>query len=355
MRIAQVAPLWERVPPPGYGGIELVVGYLCDELTQRGHDVTLFASGDSVTSAKLESVVPKALRLNAEISEPGIYDLIHLQKVFDLSETFDLIHFHNGYNAFPFAERMKTPVVHTLHGRFTADNRHIFRTFRQQPYISISNDQRATDLDLNYLATVYNGIDPNNYPFRETSGDEPYLAFLGRMSPEKGPHHAIEIAKKTGWKLIMAGKIASVDQDFYREQVEPFIDDEQIVFLGEVTHEQKIELIAQASATLFPITWPEPFGLVMIESMCTGTPVLGTAIGSVPEVIKNDVSGYVCANVEEMIEKIPAVTQLNRQACHQYVRDRFTIQTMVDGYENAYQKLLKGITPLSFSPKKLAS
>ena len=355
MRIAQVAPLWERVPPPGYGGIELVVGYLCDELTKRNHDVTLFASGDSITLAKLESSVPEALRLNPDIHEHGIYDLVQLQRVFDLSDKFDLIHFHNGYTAMPFAARMNTPVVHTLHGRFTSDNKHLFQTYRQQPYISISNDQRVPDLDLNYLATVYNGIDPQNYPYTESPSADPYLAFLGRISPEKGPHNAIEIAKRTGWKLIMAGKIDVVDQDFYQEKVEPFIDGEQIVFLGEVDHQQKLDLISNAATTLFPITWPEPFGLVMIESMCTGTPVLGTAIGSVPEVIKDNVSGFVCESIDDMVEKIPVVTQLSRQDCHQYVIDHFTIEKMVDGYEAAYNKLLKGVTPFNFSQKKLAS
>ncbi len=355
MRIAQVAPLWERVPPPGYGGIELVVGYLCDELTKRNHEVTLFASGDSETLATLEATVPEALRLNPKIKEHTIYDLLQLQRLAELADEFDLIHFHNGYNALPFAETINTPVTHTLHGRFTSDNQHLFRAFQHQPYISISNDQRVPGLDLNYLATVYNGIAPENYPFQSTSNQEPYLAFLGRMSPEKGPHNAIEIAKRTGWKLIMAGKVDITDQEFYTEQVEPLIDGEQIIFLGEINHEEKIKLIANAATTLFPITWPEPFGLVMIESMCTGTPVLGTAIGSVPEVIKNGVSGFVCESVEEMIAKIPEVTKLSRQGCHQYVQDRFTIQKMVDGYEAAYEKLLKGITIMPFSSKSIAS
>lgn len=355
MRIAQVAPLWERVPPPGYGGIELVVGYLCNELTQRNHEVTLFASGDSETLAQLESIAPKALRLDPLIKEHGVYDLLQLQHVSELADQFDLIHFHNGYCALPFAARMSTPVVHTLHGRFTPDNQHIFRAFKHQPYISISNDQRLPGLDLNYLATVYNGIDPDNYPFQAQSSEEPYLAFLGRMSPEKGPQNAIEIAKKTGWKLIMAGKVDATDQKFFSEQIKPLIDGEQIVFQGEVTHAEKATLIANAATTLFPITWPEPFGLVMIESMCTGTPVLGSAFGSVPEVIQNGISGFVCDSIEEMIAKIPEVTKLSRQACHQSVRDRFTIQTMVDGYEEAYEKLLKGLSPISLASKPIAS
>ncbi|NJN23794.1 MAG: glycosyltransferase family 4 protein [Acaryochloridaceae cyanobacterium RL_2_7] len=350
MRIAQVAPLWERVPPPGYGGIELVVGYLCDELTKRNHDVTLFASGDSITQAELISVVPEAIRLNPDIKEHNIYDLVQLKHVQDLAHEFDLIHFHNGYNALFTASAIKTPVVHTLHGRFTPDNRNLFQAYRDQAFISISNNQRS-GLDLNYLATVYNGIDPGNYPFLSELTAEPYLAFLGRLSPEKGPQNAIKIAKATGWKLIMAGKVDATDTQFYAEEVEPHIDGEQIIYLGEVSHSEKIDLISNAATTLFPITWPEPFGLVMIESMCTGTPVLGMKIGSVPEVIQDGISGYACADVEEMIDRIPDVTKLSRTRCHQYVLDNFTIEKMVDGYEAAFQKLVGKKT----IPFKLAS
>ncbi len=340
MRIAQVAPLWESVPPPGYGGIELVVSYLCDELTRRGHQVTLFASGDSKTLAQLNAVFPHALRLDPTIQEYVIYDLLQMQHVSKLANQFDVIHFHNGYNALPVAETLTTPVVHTLHGRFSSDNQHLFRAYAQQAYISISDNQRQSGPEINYLATVYNGISPQNYPFVATPSPEPYLAFLGRMSPEKGPHHAIQVAKATGWKLKMAGKIDVTDQDFFQEQVKPLIDGEQIEFLSEISHAQKVELLGNATATLFPITWPEPFGLVMIESMCTGTPVLGTAIGSAPEVIRNGVSGYACNSVEAMIEALSQVIKLDRNVCHQYAVDHFSITNMIDGYLNAYEKLL---------------
>lgn len=356
MRIAQVSPLWERVPPPGYGGIELIVGYLCDGLTQRGHDVTLFASGDSQTLAKLEAVVPQALRLDSEIEEPGLYDLIQMQRVADLASSFDLIHFHNGYNALPLAETVKTPVAHTLHGRFHTDNSRLFSTYAHQPYISISDNQRQSGPDLNYLATVYNGIDPKNYPFQETHAPEPYLAFLGRMSPEKGPHQAIAVAKAAGWTLKMAGKVDATDVDFFEEQVKPLIDGEQIIYLGETSHEEKIQLLGNAALTLFPITWPEPFGLVMIESMCTGTPVLGMNMGAVPEVIKDGISGYVCQTLEEMIEIIPEAISIDRSTCYQYALKHFSVETMIDEYINAYEKLLSGVTSLKFStPSKLAS
>ncbi|MCM1981350.1 glycosyltransferase family 4 protein [Lyngbya confervoides] len=356
MRIAQVSPLWERVPPPGYGGIELVVSYLCDELTRRGHEVTLFASGDSETLATLDSVVPQALRLDPQVKEHGIYDMLQMQRVFDRADEFDLIHFHNGYGALPLAELCHTPVLHTLHGRFTQDNQKLFSAYGKQPYISISNAQRLPGLDINYLATVYNGIDPHNYPFQAQSSPEPYLAFLGRLSPEKGPQNAIEIAHKTGWKLKMAGKVDAVDQRFFHEQIQPLIDGEQIEYLGEVTHAQKVQLLANAALTLFPITWPEPFGLVMIESMCTGTPVLGTQLGSVPEVIQNGVSGFACPSIADIIAVLPQAVNLDRTACRQYVLDQFSIQSMVDGYLLAYKKLLGGIRPFPVHGKrKLAS
>ncbi|NEQ23522.1 MAG: glycosyltransferase family 4 protein, partial [Microcoleus sp. SIO2G3] len=205
MRIAQVAPLWERVPPPAYGGIELVVGLLTDELVKRGHEVTLFASGDSITLAKLESVHPQALRLDSTVKECGIYEMLQLSRVYEQASEFDIIHSHMGCSALPYANLVKTPTVHTLHGIFTPDNEKMFSHARRQPYVSISNAQREPRLNLNCVATVYNGIDLNTYKFYEKPEDQPYLAFLGRISPEKGTHLAIEIAKRSGWRLKMAG------------------------------------------------------------------------------------------------------------------------------------------------------
>jgi glycosyltransferase involved in cell wall biosynthesis len=340
MRIAQVAPLAERVPPPGYGGIELVIGHLTDELVRRGHDVTLFASGDSQTLARLESVAPQAFRLNSSLAEPAVYEILQLKRVLEQAEEFDIIHFHTGFPALPWAERLKTAVVHTLHGRFTEDNRKIFTQYPRQSYISISNAQQKFAPNLNYVQTVYNGINPEDYPFYARAVQPPYLAFLGRMSPEKGPQHAIAIAKQIGLPLRMAGKIDQVDQEFFQQEIEPQIDGKQIQYLGEVEHDQKVELIGNAAITLFPITWPEPFGLVMAESMCTGTPVIAMNLGSVSEVIVHGKTGFICESIDEMIAAIPKALELDRQACHDYVLSRFSIAEMVNGYEAAYKQAI---------------
>jgi glycosyltransferase involved in cell wall biosynthesis len=340
MRIAQVAPLWERVPPPAYGGIELIVGLLTDELVRRGHEVTLFASGDSITLAKLESVHPQALRLDPTIKEFGIYEMLHLSNVYERAQEFDIIHSHMGCAALPYANLVKTPTVHTQHGIFTPDNEKLFRHARKQPYISISNAQREPRLNLNYAATVYNGIDTSKFEFYATPQDPPYLAFVGRISPEKGPHLAIEIAKRSGWHLKMAGKVDAVDVEFYEKEIKPLIDGKQIEYLGEATHEQKCELMGNAVATLFPITWREPFGLVMVESMATGTPVIAMELGSTSEVIAHGKTGFLCHSVEECMAAIEPATQLSRKACREHVLNHFSVERMTDGYEAVYQKVL---------------
>ena len=340
MKIAQIAPLWERVPPPTYGGIELVVGRLTDELVRRGHEVTLFASGDSQTLASLEAVYPRALRLDSKIQERPLYEVLAPSQAYQRATEFDIIHSHVGVWALPLAEVVSTPTVHTLHGRFSRDSGEIFGYHSTQPYISISDAQRQ--IDLNYVKTVYNGIDIGNYSYYPKPQDPPYLAFLGRFSPEKGPQHAIAIAKKTGWRLKMAGKVDVVDVKFFEKEIAPLIDNRQIEFLGEVNHAEKADLLGNASATLFPITWDEPFGLVMIESMATGTPVIGIKMGSVPEVIAHGKSGFVCQTYDEMAEMIPAALELDRKTCREYVKNNFTITQMVDGYEAAYEKVLQG-------------
>jgi glycosyltransferase involved in cell wall biosynthesis len=338
MKIAQVAPLWERVPPPSYGGIELVVSLLTDELVRRGHDVTLFASGDSQTLAKLEAVYPRALRLDPNIKEYAVYEMLELSQVYQLASEFDIIHSHVGITALPLASLVSTPTVHTLHGRFTPDNKNVYIHHQQQPYVSISNAQRQ--IDLNYVGTVYNGINLENYPFIAKPQEPPYLAFLGRFSPEKGPQHAIAIAKRTGWHLKMAGKVDRVDTEFFEQEIAPQIDGQQIQYLGEINHAEKAELLGNATITLFPITWQEPFGLVMIESMATGTPVIGINLGSVPEVIAQGVSGFVCQTYDEMAAMIPAALELNRQTCREYVENKFSVAQMVDGYEKVFKKII---------------
>jgi glycosyltransferase involved in cell wall biosynthesis len=340
MRIAQVAPLWERVPPPAYGGIELVVSLLTDELVRRGHEVTLFASGDSLTLAKLISAHPRALRLDQTIKEYSIYELLNLALVYDQSENFDIIHSHAGHIPLGYTKLVNTPTVHTLHGIFTPDNEKIFRYANNQPYVSISNAQREPRLGLNYLATVYNGIDVSSYQFYPQPLDPPYLAFVGRISPEKGTHLAIEIAKKVGLPLKIAGKVDRVDVEYFHQEIQPHIDGEEIQYLGEANHAEKNAIMGAAYATLFPITWREPFGLVMVESMATGTPVIAIRMGSTPEVIADSETGFLCNNTEECIQAIDKVERLNRYVCRRYVERHFSVKQMTDGYEAVYKQVL---------------
>lgn len=341
MRIAQVAPLWERVPPLTYGGIELVVGLLCDRLVERGHEVTLFASGDSVTSAKLEFVHPKAIRQDPTVKDYSIYETLQLSHAYQKADEFDIIHSHMGYAALPYASLVKTPTVHTLHYPFTVEQQKLFTHAREQPYVSISNAQREPCPNLNYIATVYNGIDFSKYEFHQEPENPPYLAFLGRFSPEKGAHRAIELAKQTGWRLKMAGKVDAFNREYFEREIEPQIDGKQIEYWGETNHAQKNALLGGAIATLFPINWREPFGLVMVESMATGTPVIATSMGSTPEVIDRGKTGFLCHSVEEAAAAIDKASKLNRFACREQALIRFGVQQMVDGYEAVYQQILK--------------
>ena len=340
MRIAQVAPLWEKVPPPAYGGTELVVSLLTEELVKRGHDVTLFASGDSQTSAKLEAVHPRALRLDKTVRDPNIYDMLNMSRVYENADRFDIIHSHVGCVALPYTNLVSTPTVHTLHGIFTPDNAKLFSHVRNQPFVSISHSQRDIDLGLNYVSTIYNGIDTNTYNFYPEPDRPAYLAFLGRISPEKGAHLAIEIAQRSGWHLKMAGKVDAVDVEYFESQILPHIDGVQIEFLGEANHQQKNILMGGAIATLFPITWKEPFGLVMIESMVTGTPVIAMSLGSAPEVIAHGVSGFLCRTVDDCIRAIALAAHLDRYMCREHVLLNFTAKRMADGYEAVYQKIV---------------
>lgn len=340
MRIAQIAPLWESVPPPAYGGAELVVSLLTDELVQRGHDVTLFASGDSVSLARLEAIHPRALRLDPSVKEHSIYEMLQLSQVYQRAQEFDIIHSHIGCSALPCSSLVKTPTLHTLHGSFTTDNEKLFTYLRDLPYVSISNTQREPRLGLNYVATVHNGINPAAHKFYPEPDESPYLAFLGRISPEKGPHLAIEIAKQSGWHLKMAGKVDRVDVDYFEQEIKPHIDGKQIEYLGEANHVQKNSLMGNAVATLFPITWREPFGLVMIESMVAGTPVIALELGSTPEIIVDGKTGFLCHNVDECIKALERVRDLDRSACRDHVVNHFGVRQMTDGYEAVYQQLL---------------
>lgn len=351
MRVAQITPLWEQVPPVGYGGTESVVSLLTEELVQRGHHVTLFASGDSKTRAHLEGGCDRALRpLGMLPPEYAQHEARQLTKVFDRADQFDVIHSHMDLAALPYGERSLTPVVHTVHGILTAVTGKLFSQYHRENFISISNSQRRDDLGLNYVATVYNAIAPNQFEFHPRPGMPPYLAFLGRMSVEKGPHLAIEIAKRCDWPLKMVGKIDFENKTFFEQQVDPHIDGQQIQFLGEVSQAEKKILMEQATATLFPITWPEPFGLVMTESMACGTPVIAMAMGSAPEIVVDGSTGFLCHTVEDCIAAVAKIPTISRQDCRDHVAVNFGVARMVDGYEAVYRQLISERFSLGLRP-----
>lgn len=338
MKIAQVAPVWERVPPVKYGGIELVVYLLTEELVRRGHDVTLFATGDSITSASLSSYYHGPMR---DMMGNVIPDLLHVTLAYERADEFDVIHNHAGYSGISLANFVKTPVLTTLHGIFTDINTSFFKTFKDSVhYNSISDEQRKPAPELNYIGTVYNAVDISSYPFSNKKED--YFIYISRVCQLKGTREVIEVAKKAGVKLVMAGKIdAGKDTVYYEEQVKPLIDGEQIKYLGEVTEKQKRELFRDARAFLFPLQWPEPFGLVMIEAMTCGTPVISLPYGSVPEVVKDGVSGFVVKSLDEMVEAIGKLDEIDAQKCHDYVQERFSVTKMTDDYLALYEKMLE--------------
>ncbi len=340
MRVAQITPLWEQVPPVGYGGTERVVSLLTEELVRRGHQVTLFASGDSTTLAHLEPGCDRALRpLGMLPPEYALYETRQLAKVFDRADQFDVIHSHMDLAALSYGERSLTPVIHTVHGILTTVTETIFSQYRRETFVSISNSQRRNDLGLNYVATVYNAI-ASELEFFPQPAAPPYLAFLGRMSVEKGPHLAIEIAKRSGYVLKMAGKIDPENKSFFEQQILPHIDGQQIQFLGEANQSEKQVLMGQATATLFPITWPEPFGLVMAESMACGTPVIAIALGSAAEIVVDGHTGFLCQTVEDCIEAVAKIPTISRQDCRDHATVNFGIARMVDGYEAVYRQMI---------------
>lgn len=339
LKIAQLAPLWEQVPPKTYGGIERVVSDLTENLVSLGHNVTLFASGDSETKAKLDVTYPRAIRLDPKVKASTPIELLHACRVFERAGEFDIIHNHMGHLGIPFSGFVKTPVLTTMHSIFPPEHSMLFRHFKSQPYVSISNNQRGGLPELNYVATVYNGINMNLYKFNPKPKN--YLLFMGRSSPLKGPHLAIAVAKKVGMKLILASKVDPGDREYHRKYVQPHIDGKQIVFKGELNDAQRVSLYENAFATLFPIQWREPFGLVMTESMACGTPVVALRNGSVPEVIKSGKTGFICRNVQEMAKSVSKINTISREACRKHVDENFSVSQMIDGYLRVYEKLIK--------------
>jgi glycosyltransferase involved in cell wall biosynthesis len=340
MRIAQVSPLFESVPPQSYGGTERVVSYLTEELVRQGHDVTLFASGDSVTRADLVPVTERALRLSSSCVDQLAHHILMLEQVARQAHEFDLIHYHIDYLHFPLSRRLESVHLTTLHGRLDLpDLVPLYQEFPEMPVVSISDAQREPLPWINWLGTVYHGVPPNLYTFREEPGQ--YLAFLGRISPEKRVDRAICIARRAGIPLKIAAKIDSVDRAYFEHVIRPLLDGPLVEYLGEIGEHEKNALLGGACALLFPIDWPEPFGLVMIESMACGTPVVAFERGSVPEIIEAGVTGFVVTDLDEAVRATEKACSLSRRACRAAFEARFTADRMARDYVALYGDMLE--------------
>jgi glycosyltransferase involved in cell wall biosynthesis len=348
MKIAQVAPLYESVPPKFYGGTERVVSYLTEELVRLGHDVTLFASGDSITSAKLVKCSERSLRLDSKCKDKLAHHIMMLDKVFADRGEFDIYHFHIDYLHFPISRRMNIKRLTTLHGRLDLpDLLPLYKQFSDEPLVSISDSQRTPLAFANWLRTVYHGLPREVYPFHQKA--QPYLAFLGRISPEKGLDQAIEIAKKSNIALRIAAKVDEVDIDYFIRSAQPIMNDPMIEFIGEIGEKDKAEFLGNATALIFPIVWPEPFGLVMIEAMSCGTPVIAYGNGSVPEIIKNGVNGYIVENQEQAVAAVQKIGELDRKQCREDFIERFSVERMASDYVELYEHILENDTEYAYA------
>ena len=339
MRIAQVAPLFERVPPVTYGGTERVVAYLTDALVELGHDVTLFATADSTTKARLVPAAPLALRLDTECRDTMAPQIRELELVSRMALRFDVIHFHTGFLHLPLARRLGVPTVTTMHGRLDmGELAPLLRDFSDAPFVSISNHQRRPYPDQNWCATVYHGLPPRLLPFRAAAPGD-YVAFIGRISPEKRVDRAIEIARRAGVALRIAAKIDAADKEYYERDIAPLMDQPHVRFLGEIGEQEKAALLGGARALLFPIDWPEPFGMVVIEALSCGTPVLAWRNGSVPELIEPGVTGWIVDSVDAAVAALAGVKTIDRRACRAAFEKRFTAERMARDYVAVYTRL----------------
>ena len=354
MKIAQIAPLYESVPPKLYGGTERVVSYLTEELVRLGHKVTLFASGDSITTARLESGCAKALRLT-RCADPLAHHVVLLDKVLAKASEFDVLHFHTDYQHFPATRNLQLPAVTTLHGRLDLpDLVPLYQQFDRLPLVSISQSQRRPLGRVNWVGNVHHGLPINLYRRQPKPGE--YLAFLGRISPEKRPDRAIHIAKKAGMKLKIAAKVDAVDRQYFESTIKPLLDNPNVEFLGEINEQEKNEFLGKAYAYLFPIDWPEPFGVSMIEAMACGTPTVAFCRGSVPEVIDDGVTGFIVGNEEEAVKALERVSRLSRARCRATFERRFTACRMAKEYLSIYEALAgEGRQPQTVSSIELSS
>jgi len=344
MRIAQLAPLAESVPPKLYGGTERVVAWLIEELITLGHEVTLFASGDSGTRAKLVPVWPKALRLGQPQCDPAVAHVALLDEVAKRAAEFDLIHSHLDWIHLPLLSRLRVPFVTTLHGRLDLPGlAEVARRFPRAPFVSISNDQRSPLSEANWAGTIYHGLPASALQPSLQQGK--YLAFLGRLCPDKGPEAAIRIARATGMPLRIAAKIPRTEATYFKEQLAPLIDGDRVQLIGEVNDEAKQEFLSGAAALLFPVQWPEPFGLVMIEAMACGTPVIAFRAGSTPEVIDHGVTGFVVSDEAEAIQALGRLGELSRREVRAQFERRFTASRMAKDYLRHYHMLTRANAP----------
>jgi glycosyltransferase involved in cell wall biosynthesis len=340
MKIAQVAPLTEAVPPKLYGGTERVVAYLTDALVELGHEVTLFASGDSFTKARLAPVWPRALRLDPDVKDHFVPLFMELEMVARRAHEFDVVHAHLDYFGYPLLKRLGTPSITTLHGRLDLPELPaLYGLYGDVPVVSISNSQRIPLPQANYVATVLHGL-PQDLLARGAGGGG-YLAFLGRISPEKAPDAAIRIAAKAGMKLKIAAKVDRADEQYFKTTIEPLLSQADVEFIGEIREDQKQQFLGDAAALLFPIAWREPFGLVMIEAMACGTPVIAFDNGSVPEVLEEGVTGFIVQNEEQATDAVKQIGALNRERIRAEFDRRFTAHRMAQNYLNLYARLAK--------------
>jgi len=343
MKIAQIAPLYESVPPKYYGGTERVVSYLTEELVRQGHDVTLFASGDSQTTAKLVPGSPRSLRLDKGCVDQLAHHVLMLEKFYQRSAEFDVAHFHVDYLHYPLTRRQLSSHVTTLHGRLDLpDLQPLYREFSDMPVVSISDSQREPIPDANWQGTVYHGLPHDLFHFHPEPGS--YFAFLGRISPEKRVDRAIEIARRVGIPLKIAAKIDAIDKQYFKSVVEPLLPEPFVEYIGEVGDREKEEFLGNAFALLFPIDWPEPFGLVMIEAMACGTPVIAYRRGSVPEVMVEGETGFMVTNLREAVAAAKKISGLNRRRCRDVFDERFTSERMAKDYLRIYEGMARANT-----------
>jgi glycosyltransferase involved in cell wall biosynthesis len=339
LRIAQVAPLYESVPPKHYGGTERVVAYLTEQLIRRGHEVTLFASGDSTVAANIKCQQTVALRAAGLVPWGNGLHLPMLSEVFDSAESFDVIHCHLDYWSFPFARFVSTPTVTTLHGRLDIKELlEVYRYYSEAPVVSISDAQRAPLPELNWMRTIHHGLPADQLRFNPSPGK--YFAFLGRIAPEKRVDWAIEVAHRLGIPLMIAAKVDTVDRDYFDARIRPLLDSSDVEFVGEIAEHEKSAFLGNAIALLFPVDWPEPFGLVMIEALACGTPVIARPCGSVPEVLRDGITGFMASSVDGLVDAAQKISAISRRTCRIEFEARFTSEVMANNYELVYHALI---------------